>query len=226
VKFSFNSTLLLSGIIILAVILTGTAIAQVTKIKDTKHNLSVTGPGDIKATSETRICVFCHTPHSANTAGAPLWGRSVTGETFITYDSETLDAEPGQPDGASLLCLSCHDGSLAVGTLYGGGTIAMEGTGPGGGIPTTSPGYVGTNLQGSHPVSFVFDANLAAVDGHLNWPINDPDVKLDAQKKVQCTACHDPHADKNNDPTFPDPLWIKTSPTNNRDDVCVVCHAW
>ena len=36
-------------------------------ILNTKHNLSVTGTGDITATTEGRVCVFCHIPHSAQT---------------------------------------------------------------------------------------------------------------------------------------------------------------
>jgi hypothetical protein len=34
-------------------------------IVDTRHNLSTSGPGEIRALTETRICVFCHTPHNA-----------------------------------------------------------------------------------------------------------------------------------------------------------------
>ena len=33
-----------------------------------KHNLSVSGPGDIRATMESEICIFCHTPHRATAA--------------------------------------------------------------------------------------------------------------------------------------------------------------
>ena len=36
-----------------------------TDMVDTKHNLSLSGPGPIQAQGETRICIFCHTPHNA-----------------------------------------------------------------------------------------------------------------------------------------------------------------
>ena len=64
-----------------------------------------------------------------------------------------------QPDGASKLCLSCHDGTIALGAVGGRTTpIAVSG-GPT--MPTTAPGYLGTDLSGSHPISFVYDNALA-----------------------------------------------------------------
>ena len=47
-----------------------------TGIIHTKHNLSITGPGEIKALTEDRICVFCHTPHNA-APRTPLWTWTV-----------------------------------------------------------------------------------------------------------------------------------------------------
>ncbi|VAX19401.1 Cytochrome c family protein, partial [hydrothermal vent metagenome] len=40
--------------------------ARINDVRNTKHNLSVSGPGTVKASTETRVCVFCHTPHQAN----------------------------------------------------------------------------------------------------------------------------------------------------------------
>jgi hypothetical protein len=31
----------------------------------TQHNLSVTGTGEVRALSESEICIFCHTPHNS-----------------------------------------------------------------------------------------------------------------------------------------------------------------
>ncbi|MDH4234944.1 MAG: hypothetical protein OEV15_07405, partial [Gallionella sp.] len=33
--------------------------AVVSDVRNTNHNLSASGPGTVKATSETQICVFC-----------------------------------------------------------------------------------------------------------------------------------------------------------------------
>ena len=74
----------------------------------TKHNLAISGPGTVKALTETQICKFCHTPHNARPQ-APLWNRNNAGGPYTLYSSSTLNATLGQPDGSSILCLSCHD---------------------------------------------------------------------------------------------------------------------
>lgn len=109
--------------------------AKISDIANTKHNLSSSGPGTVKATSESQICVFCHTPHKANAAAqAPLWNRELSGATYTElYTSESLDAITAAPEGSSKLCLSCHDGTMAIGEVgvLGGQenvTIAMQST--------------------------------------------------------------------------------------------------
>ena len=80
------------------------AVAQrVSDIRGTKHNLSVDGPGTVKAAAggTSEVCVFCHTPHNATQQDqggtplhAPLWNRRVpAGATYTPYTSSTLDAE-------------------------------------------------------------------------------------------------------------------------------------
>lgn len=46
-------------------------------VRGTKHDLSINGPGTLKAVAETQVCVFCHTPHNAEPA-YPLWGHELT----------------------------------------------------------------------------------------------------------------------------------------------------
>ena len=84
---------------------------RISDIRNTKHNLSVTGPGEVRAVSEDEVCVFCHTPHGANnTVPTPLWNRDLGDSNFYDpYQSSSLDAIGiGQPGGTSKLCLSCH----------------------------------------------------------------------------------------------------------------------
>jgi len=83
----------------------------------TKHNLSMTGPGTIKSLFEKRVCIFCHTPHRARGDISALWNRDDSLVTYIPYESSTMYAAVGQPTGASKLCLSCHDGTIALGAL-------------------------------------------------------------------------------------------------------------
>ena len=193
-------------------------------VKATKHNLSVSGPGSVKATSETQICVFCHTPHGANqSAGAPLWNHAQSSATYTPYFSLSMDANPlpGPPGASSKVCLSCHDGTVAVGTVgvLGGNspfTIAMNGTGTGGVMPGgsgTSTGYtrnLGTDMSNDHPISFNYDTALGGVggtDGELRAPpVLDGGTTVVGNRtsgvkpifplennQVQCITCHDPH---------------------------------
>ena len=198
-------------------------------VRDTKHNLSVSGPGPSQALEETGICKFCHTPHNA-TPSYPLWNHEITTVTdYINYWSETLvsyeSPEDAPPiDGFSRLCLSCHDGTVALGALVSGGEIIET-------VPDYLTygidGYIGTDLSGGHPISIIFDQGLAYLRNsepdlmRLIWPINDKDVKLyptQGSYGIQCTTCHDPHGGKG-DPEAP-PFWRKRT----YDDVCLVCH--
>ena len=101
----------------------GTASAQVAPtsgIAATKHNLgSGAGPAGRNQTAGTaEICVFCHTPHGADTAApAPLWnkrlgvnGTPVGGGTYTTYatlQTPSLDGAVAAVGSISMACLSC-----------------------------------------------------------------------------------------------------------------------
>lgn len=161
-----------------------------------KHNLSASGPGAVKAATEQQVCIFCHAPHNTSPA-APLWNRRTPAASYIPYTSSTSKANAGQPTGASLLCLSCHDGTIALGDVLSRGTqITMAG-----GVttmPATSASRLGTDLSGDHPVSFAYTAALATARGELVAPSAlTGRVKLDASGQMQCTSCHDAHDDTN-----------------------------
>jgi len=184
--------------------------AKLSDIRNTRHNLSSSGLGSVKAVSENEICVFCHTPHhSENIPGAPLWNRKLSGETYTPYTSGSLDTiGVDQPDGSSKLCLSCHDGTLAIGAvnvLNGSFTdqipttedIPMLGVdldktmAPGQGSLTGFTRDIGTMLTNDHPISFTYDTNLSIADGELHDPAtstviatrtsgNNPPIPLEA----------------------------------------------
>lgn len=194
-----------------------------------KHNLSSTGPGTIRAVSETQVCVFCHTPHNANPA-SPLWNRDLSGATYTPYASATLNftyAGDWRPNGYSRLCLSCHDGTIAIGKVHNlwgqSTTINVQNTGPGGVIPSGST-LVGTDLGNDHPISFVFNSALSAADGELVNPTTLTGVVRlyegetpGVRDSVQCTTCHDPHATVN-------PKFLKKSFGGRVDNLCLTCH--
>lgn len=181
-------------------------------IVNTKHNLSVSGSGSIKAESETEICVFCHTPHNSSPQ-KPLWNREDPALNYNLYSSSTTDATIAQPDGSSLLCLSCHDGTIALGNVLSR-TLPIP---MAGGITTLPPGNsnLTKDISDDHPVSFVYNPTLAGIDGQLNNPaILTGPVKLENQK-VQCISCHDPHTD----------LFNKfLTATNQQSELCNYCH--
>lgn len=209
---------------------------RVSDIRNTKHNLSTlssTGATrSVQSPDEDEICVFCHTPHGANVSvPSPLWNRNTSVATYNTYNSGSLDATLegvalDQPNGISKLCLSCHDGTIAIGSVRnrsgsGGfltGPITMtgvelDGTMPAGpnGANTGFTRRIGTDLTNDHPISFTFDTALATKDGELRDPAAEPEignrapgvprhVPLD-NSQVQCNSCHDPHIRDASDPT-------------------------
>ena len=65
-------------------------------IVNTKHNLSVSGAGPVKALTETRICIFCHTPHNAAPL-SPLWNKELEPQNYTVYASPSLKAGPLPP---------------------------------------------------------------------------------------------------------------------------------
>ncbi len=204
------------------------AAGQQESVAGTLHNLSVSGPGEVRSLSETEVCKFCHIPHNAETP-VPLWGHALSQAQYEVPEIRTggTAAPAPQPDGASRLCLSCHDGTVALGDITSEPRI----------IPMTAgdrltpgrPGYIGTDLSGSHPVSFVVpDGMTLADDSESDMTLRplsaiggDPDVVLDEAGKMQCTACHDPHADRYYSPGRVPRFWVK--PTV--EEVCLTCHA-
>lgn len=183
-------------------------------VATTKHNLSVSGPGTVKAVSESETCVFCHAPHNTAPAGA-LWNKRAPGTTYSPYTSSTARGNAGQPNGSSLLCLSCHDGTIALGELLSrAASVVMAG-----GV-TTMPvgaGRLGTDLSDDHPVSIAYTAALAAArGGELVSPSTlTGRVKLDASGQLQCTSCHDAHDNTNG-------KFLVVS--NQASALCQTCH--
>ena len=170
---------------------TGVEAAPVSDVRMTKHNLSkyqkntTANPNTTKSTIEDQVCVFCHTPHQASASVAPLWNRSVSNSGYTRYTSLSLDANyttdgySSQPGGSSLLCLSCHDGQVALGTVnvnngrtgeaakisVSGSTATTMPTGSGSNTGFTR--HIGTDLRNDHPISVTYDDALADRDGEL-----------------------------------------------------------
>jgi len=201
-------------LIIITALFPAAALGQTRSIVNSPHNLSATGPGRIRATGEQEICIFCHTPHNAAPI-QPLWNRNVPVSAYTVYASPSLEAKLGQPTGSSKLCLSCHDGTIALGKVlsrYQPITMA-------GGMTTLPPGAsnLGTDLSDDHPVSFRYDSTLVGRDPKLKQPSQLPlSIRLDPRQEMQCTTCHNAH-----DNGFGRFLVMD----NTRSQLCIACHA-
>ena len=186
------------------------ALAQ-SDVASTKHNLTGGGPGSVKVGGASQVCIYCHTPHASSPA-APLWNRLDSGQFYQTYESPTLKAIVGQPTGASRLCLSCHDGTIALGQTYNPKNSAATAVY----LSPSDSGYIGTDLRDDHPISFPYDSALAAQRRELRDPSSlPPDLPLDHDQQLQCTTCHDPHDDSFGQ-------FLRMSNIESR--MCISCH--
>ena len=196
-------------------------------VADTKHNFSsATASPNAYFWGTRQVCVFCHTPHNASTTG-PLWNHETnTGQSYTMYTSDTMDMLPSaSPRDPSLLCLSCHDGAIAVNSLNnvpgpeGAGTYGAPG-GAGldasGHLTVASGAYVGTDLRNDHPVGLTYDSTR---DNAFHPRSGDgqqyPDKLLYLGLYVECTSCHNPH-----DNTYSDFL----IESNVGSALCSRCH--
>ena len=184
-------------VVLMASFLPGAAQAV---ISGSAHDLRGTGTN----TGNNQICIYCHTPHNADTSitDSPLWNHEVDTTTVYTVYDTTIhsgwggDQMPTQPAGVSKLCLSCHDGTVAIDS-YGNmsGTEMMAGT-PG----TPGSHNLGTNLSDDHPVSVKWDHQTVIGDNaayctgcHFG---GDPGVEFFGavgSMTVECASCHDVH---------------------------------
>ena len=181
-----------------------------TDIAKTVHNLTPEGPGTMKETVKTGLCVFCHTPHNGSPVRS-MWNKDLPGITYQLYSSSTTRADLTQPTGSSRLCLSCHDGFVAMGNLLvppPGDPLKLG--------PMTGPNVLGTDLSDDHPISFTYDGALAAKHAGIVDPSTIPHtLPLDSKKQLQCTTCHNAHESKR-------PKFLRMD--NPYGQMCVTCH--
>jgi predicted CXXCH cytochrome family protein len=183
---------------------------------NSKHDFRATSSANVRSVSGTDACVFCHTPHNA-TPGSYLWNHQLSSRDFPAYSSSTLQSTVTaiSPQDTSKLCLSCHDGTIALGDTVNDGSIAFaQGNG------YTLPGSSSSNLAGDqtfandHPFGFI-----PHVGGETQNPPALDAVRLDKNGKVQCVSCHDPHRED------ADPVTRKfLVKTNQASGMCLTCH--
>ena len=185
-------------------------------IINSKHDFRASSTANIKSVSASDACVFCHTPH--NSGGASyLWNHQLSTRDFPVYSSSTLQSTVTaiQPQDTSKLCLSCHDGTIALGDTVNDGSIAFAQ-----GNSYSLPADSASNLAGDqtfandHPFGFVPRTGAEV----QNPPVSGA-VRLDKSGKLQCVSCHDPHREDADSTTRK----FLVRP-NQASALCLACH--
>jgi hypothetical protein len=126
-------------------------------------------PGE---TFTTGLCTFCHTPHRALQTSL-LWNHTLSAATYSWTDATSTIAGTKFPTiegltykGPTAKCLSCHDGSVAIGDVawFGEkprtGADALDTTkhtfDPTGGVNVGATGGVLGSMNGNHPVAMPY----------------------------------------------------------------------
>jgi len=229
-------------VMVAAVALLGAG-AALAGIAETKHDLSVTGEGTIKASGAQQNlenCVWCHTPHFANTdfAGAPLWNKATPTGTYTMYGTTLAGTTPdATPNGITKACLSCHDGVSAINSLVnqanaGGVVGAGYNVAFGASVPpaavllTGAATNIGTTLVNDHPVSILYIAGKAGLKATTTvFGTSSTLAALLRSGKVECSSCHDPHAasgDTTSSGTTASSMFLRIS--NSSSALCLACH--
>ena len=202
------------------------------------HDLRSTGSGGVDSGvngPSYALCNYCHVAHKfaadatygglgAGGANQLLWNHTLSSSTaYTTYSSWSMqnkDITSLQHNGTissdlnnpSIMCLSCHDGTVAINSTYTGII------GPGYG---STPVFFSTNgktqfvinpadADKTHPVNFTYDATLAANAG-MRVPQGTCGVDISNcganygqpsavvplfNGKMQCATCHEPHTNQ------------------------------
>ena len=251
--------------LVVLVFMVATANAQYARIADivsTDHNMSSTGPNTaagMKAVSNTQVCYYCHSPHpeqnttdtaviTAPNGQPPLWNHYLSSvasygvyssPTFSAFATDIADVGGATAGSATVtnLCLSCHDGTVGVNTLYKGAYDSASHTNAtpdfGGGINVAEvvpASAVINNLAHVHPVNFTYNATLAAKSASLVVPGphgtlggSTDGVSTSSGKflplfagKMQCASCHEVHSNSAGRP------FLRASTTGS--ELCLGCH--
>jgi predicted CXXCH cytochrome family protein len=221
-------------------------------IEHTKHNFGANG----FSWASGEICKPCHTPHHAapESVSKRLWNHALTDATY------SLKAGTGEPtsgaavdvlDRTSRMCMSCHDGTVAV-DAFGGAT------------GTTKLGLTRANLSNSminnemvkgatndltndHPVGIY--AAYDTTKGHYNTAVTGSNGRYSVANRVgsmagsvslydfptgtmyagkagvymvSCYTCHNPHGSNIAVDGEPNKHLLRV--TSDGSELCLTCH--
>jgi len=204
-----------------------------------------------QGSTPTGLCTYCHAPHKAQTQ-ALIWNHTLS---RTNYSWELAQTDIGTPypsfsgdtyTGTTAKCLSCHDGTVAIGDLawWNGGPAVVDNR-------RVSPGARMASPQGrittGHPVAMPYPFNRLAstYNGVRNGGANPAALKpsewvadptalgialynddgsglirpgpVVGRAGIECSSCHDPHNGKQ----VEDGQFLR----GTRGGICDKCHA-
>jgi Doubled CXXCH motif (Paired_CXXCH_1) len=171
----------------------------------------------------------------------PLWNHTLQADTAYSMyyagpGAPAITLPNGQqtngiqvPGSVSLLCLSCHDGSVAVNSY---GNASQPASSQATGSTMIRPGYtIGAQkyLGNHHPIGFDY-VTVAAVDTGLNamtTAMYNGTIQshlfssgaTGSTTVMECATCHSVH-NKGNDPAGQMFLWK----SDTQSQLCLTCH--
>jgi hypothetical protein len=208
-----------------------------------KHDMNtlVTKYG-ITKDSQDRVCAFCHTPHHKVDSTSlltynPLWSHTINNKTYTAYVSPTFNTENSIADpliGPSRLCMSCHDGVIAVDQHYGSNTPNTSGTDARtsdlfDGIAVGKASVTTPTVGNTHPIGFdlgdITQAKYPFIRQDLNTnngalagkKLADLGYKENGKNYMTCASCHDVHNRENTGTYFLYDVQAGSA-------ICLMCH--
>jgi len=228
------------------VVLMVTLVASLSFAKPSKA-LIVNSAHDLRAGFNNQyaytLCNFCHIAHktAADTyptyIGPVLWNHTLSSvssygvyssNTFNSYgtDISDLGALNGAGYTSSNMCLSCHDGTIAVASFYGAVGSVTQGQTYKDKARNTFVNMLSSatikDLTNTHPVNFTYygaswipnagvlaPASVSSVDGAGAIPLENG--------KMQCWTCHDAHNGASG-------IFEQNFPAQSSGTFCTYCH--
>lgn len=219
------------------------------KILGSKHDLTSLNlrageeaMGGVAYTDYGNPCIYCHLPpektqDEGRAVGGILgWNRiRPIANQYDLYDSASLQNKANRPSDISMLCLSCHDGTMAVdrvafkplvwnsdkqATLHMklGASSDINHCGKchdGNVAHDINVKTIGTNLRDDHPISIKYAGfgidtpGFKSADGP--WGFDNGVTLYDGM--VECATCHDVHKPEA-------PMLLRVEPNL----LCNTCH--
>ena len=194
--------------------------------------------GDLYAVAPgQQVCIACHAPHRAPSSPL-LWNHRLSSNNFSWSDWTKTTGGTSLPtniktwSGSSKACLSCHDGSVAIGAIYEPNVNFFNYTMTGSAARHQIGGL--GELKGNHPVAIPYPYGgvkntyngITTGDEALQsgWVATPTKVKIYADENtagpsnrgIECGSCHDPHGTSNSD-------YLRDTITGS--SLCRNCHA-